>query len=537
MQTQANRAGPGLERAACTPASSEAAGPAGPRLVIEEVTCRLHPAADEVRATLALGRQRFLGTAAGRAGEQKTWELAAAASVVAMQQCLQQLTSGPATPQVQLLDVVAQTTATGQDYIAAAVRVTLFGTQTDLLGSALVRNDRSRTAVAAALDAVHRVFGRLDGLAPRESAACSSEPHDERAARAARTSPPLEAALSDARAEDRSTGFRPRSTTDTPPPGYPAVGVAITARSIQASLVNSEGAILARTQREPDGNVTREAVLGLAIDAVRQLLHDTAHSHEVTGLGLAVDGLPDSTGGMPNASNPTRVWRDLREVEDRARGLGLPAAAITAAEAAAFAEFAFGAAAGIADILCVRVGRDIELGLLARGSPLASAHGLPINAGHLVVDSDGPQCTCGESGCWQALASTDALVARAVQAVRGGVASAISAAVDGRLSDITPSLIVRMASAGDAVARRALQETGRYLALGLANIIALFGPQAVIVESHPPPVRAALLRMVEGALKSSPRAGLVSNCVLLPAELGESAAALGAAAWAARSAS
>ena len=70
---------------------------------------------------------------------------------------------------------------------------------------------------------------------------------------------------------------------------------------------------------------------------------------------------------------------------------------------------------------------------------------------------------------------------------------------------------------------------------GLANLIALFGPKAVIVESQPAAVGAALLRAAEKALKTSPRAGLLAHCVLLSPELGESAPVLGAAAWAARS--
>ena len=89
-----------------------------------------------------------------------------------------------------------------------------------------------------------------------------------------------------------------------------------------------------------------------------------------------------------------------------------------------------------------------------------------------------------------------------------------------------------MAAGGDAVARAALEETGRYLALGIANLIALFDPEALIVDSSPAQLGPALLRAAAAALKASPRAQLLSRCVLLSPKLGDSAAVLGAAAWA-----
>jgi len=284
--------------------------------------------------------------------------------------------------------------------------------------------------------------------------------------------------------------------------------------------------------------MSSQAILTTASQAVREVLAKLDGAcGPPTSIGLALPGRVterDETwiwsGNFPN-------WDDVPVVPPFAESLGLPVAAIGTGHAAAFAEFSFGAAQGIADILYVRVGIDIDAALLVRGRPFVVPQVLPGQAGHMVIESGGPRCTCGDTGCWQALAGREALVARVVKGIRGGSPSAVGASVDGQFGAITPALIVRMASAGDAVARRALEETGRCLALGLANLIALFGPQAVIVESQPPAVGAALLRAAEKALKSSPRAGLLSHCVLLSPELGESAAVLGAAAWAARTAS
>ncbi|HUU55028.1 MAG TPA: ROK family protein, partial [Armatimonadota bacterium] len=258
---------------------------------------------------------------------------------------------------------------------------------------------------------------------------------------------------------------------------------------------------------------------------------------EPTSIGLSLPGRVTEREGTWIWSGDFPNWDDVPVAAPFTQDFGLPVAAISAGHAAAFAEFSFGAAQGIADILYVRVGMDIDASLLVRGRPFLVPQVSPGQAGHMVIESGGPRCACGDTGCWQALAGREALIARVVKGIRSGSPSAVGASVDGQFGAITPALIVRMAAAGDAVARRALDETGRCLALGLANLIALFGPQAVIVDSQPPAVGAALLRAAEKALKSSPRAGLLAHCVLLSPELGESAPVLGAAAWAARSAS
>ncbi len=284
--------------------------------------------------------------------------------------------------------------------------------------------------------------------------------------------------------------------------------------------------------------MSSEAMLSAASQAVREVLEEVNGASDTpTSIGLALPGQVVEREGTWLWSGDLPNWRDVPVAAPFAEDFGLPIAALSTIHAAAFAEFSFGAAQGIADILYLEIGAGIDAALLVRGRPFLVARISPGQAGHMVIDSEGPRCTCGDSGCWQALAGRDALIARVVRALRSGSPSAVSASVDGQLGAITPALVVRMASAGDAVARRALEETGRYFALGLANLIALFGPQVVIVQSQPPPVAAALLRAAERALKSSPRSGLLSHCVLVSPELGESAAVLGAAAWAAYSAS
>ncbi len=559
MRAQAKQAGPGLDRDLALPCPSEAAGPAGPRLLIQEVTSHLGPDSLEVTVTLALGRDCYLASAAGRAGLDQAWQLAAAAAVAAMQQYLHQHASGPTTPQVQLLDVAALKTGIGQEFITATVRAVNSSNHTDLIGSALVRNDRSSTAVAAALDAASRYLGRFyqapaasnAGVEPDwEADLLQEEVEPELAPPPVEVPSPdfLEQSNDELETPDDEPALVPLVPPRTELPiaarqtrtgtGFPAVGVLITPTSVQASAVSETGEILAEARRSTRGGAPPEVTLSVAAQTIREALSKLDSGMiRASSIGLAFPGRFAAGDGLCLSSGEFPTWREVQLTAPFEQEFDLLVSVLNPTQAAAFAELRFGAAQGITDLLYLRVNRDIDIALIIGGQPLLLAPGATGQAGHMVVQPGGPRCACGESGCWQALAAREALVARAIKALRSGTPSAISGSVDNHYDAVTPPLIVRLAAAGDAVARKALDETGRYLALGLTNLIALFGPQAVILESQPPSVGAALLRAAEGALKSSPRSGLLSHCVLLSPELGESAPALGAAAWAAGRAS
>lgn len=166
MSTQAHTAGPGRDREVPRPARAEAAGPACPRLVWEEVTVRIHADAMEARVRLAAGPDRFTGLASSSGDRCPPWQLAAAATVSALQRYLQQCARDEPAPRVQLAHLATATTGIGLQVITATLALAHGSYQTHLLGTALVRNDWCSTAVAAALDAASRPLGLFPRALP-----------------------------------------------------------------------------------------------------------------------------------------------------------------------------------------------------------------------------------------------------------------------------------------------------------------------------------------------------------------------------------
>jgi glucokinase len=309
--------------------------------------------------------------------------------------------------------------------------------------------------------------------------------------------------------------------------------VEISPTSVRAAVVDASGDILAEARRPSRASAEAQVTLEIALEAARTAVETLNSSvQRIQAVGVAAPGRLRAAEGICVSCGDFPSWREVQLAAPFGDAFHLPVSLIGTTQAAALAETRFAAAHGLSNVVLVRVGIEIDLAVIVDGRPLSLGDAPPGHAGHMVIQPGGPRCECGESGCWQALAGREALVARVVRDISSGVSSAIPAAVDNRLGAITPALICRMASAGDAVARSALEETGRFLALGLGNLIALFDPEAIIVDAVPSLVGAALSHAAEAALKTSRRAQVFSRCVLLSPSLGDSAPVLGAAAWA-----
>jgi predicted NBD/HSP70 family sugar kinase len=91
------------------------------------------------------------------------------------------------------------------------------------------------------------------------------------------------------------------------------------------------------------------------------------------------------------------------------------------------------------------------------------------------IDLDGPLCACGNRGCLEALAGANAIVRRMKEAIEAGAPTPLAS----RSDELTPLDIYEAAAAGDAVARENIETTGRYLGVGVSNILHALNPEVV----------------------------------------------------------
>ena len=245
----------------------------------------------------------------------------------------------------------------------------------------------------------------------------------------------------------------------------------------------------------------RPAATGDIVDAICAMVRamESEHSERVDAVGVGCAGLVTTAGTVLSSPNIPGI-REFPLRELLSERLQRPVAVDNDATAALRAEMESGAAVGASDVLLATFGTGIGAALALDGEIRRGAAGLAGEAGHMIVAPGGPECPCGRRGCWERVASGDALGRAAREAARAGKAPSLLERVGGRPEALRGEHVGEMAAALDDVALHLMQELAAWVALGLNNLILLLSPEIVVLggglselgEVFAAPVRHAL---------------------------------------------
>ncbi|MEU4601760.1 ROK family glucokinase [Kribbella sp. NPDC023972] len=306
------------------------------------------------------------------------------------------------------------------------------------------------------------------------------------------------------------------------------IGIDVGGTKIAAGVVGLDGAIGARTHRDTPATSVDETAAAIC-DAAAELI---AAGHDVEAVGIGAAGFVSSDRSTVLFA-PNLAWRDEPLGARVAETLKIPVVVENDANAAAWGEFAFGAAKDVEHMVCITVGTGIGGGVVIDGELLRGAHGVAAELGHMRVVPGGHRCGCGARGCWEQYASGSALVreGRAL-AESGSLAAAQMLSVCG-ISDpaeLTGPMITQAASEGDPCAVELLDDLGRWLGEGLASITTLFDPSVVVIGGGVSAAKQLLLKSAQVAFeKNLPAKANRPHPAFGLAELGNDAGIIGAA--------
>jgi glucokinase len=238
-----------------------------------------------------------------------------------------------------------------------------------------------------------------------------------------------------------------------------AIGVDIGGTKVAGGVVDDRGNVVAESRR-PTPSDDADA----ALDAVVEVVEELRAEYDVSAVGVAAAGYV-SADRSTMLFAPNLPWRDV-PVRDRiGERLGLPVDVENDANAAAWAEYRFGAGQGEAYLVCLTVGTGIGAGIVVDGALYRGRWGIAGEPGHVCVVCDGIPCGCGNDGCLEQYASGTALV---------------RVAKDNGLDADGPA-VTAAARAGDERAVAAFAEVGRWLGRGLADLASVLDPGVFVV--------------------------------------------------------
>lgn len=174
-------------------------------------------------------------------------------------------------------------------------------------------------------------------------------------------------------------------------------------------------------------------------------------------------------------------WHDIPLKDLMQREFNLPVHLENDATVAALGEHRFGGGVGIDNLIYICVGTGIGGGIMIDGQLYHGASGSAGEIGHMTIDINGPRCNCGNSGCWETLASGAALAREAVKQIEAGAQTSILNFADGELEKVSARRVFLAAQDGDRLANELISRTGYYLGVGLVNIVNIFNPQLILI--------------------------------------------------------
>ncbi len=266
-------------------------------------------------------------------------------------------------------------------------------------------------------------------------------------------------------------------------------------------------------------------------DIVLRLAEEVLGSECPAAVGVSFGGPVKAEEGVVLLSHHVPDWEDFPLAEWLREHFGAPVAVENDANAAALGEWRFGAGRGTRHFLYVTVSTGVGGGIVIEGKLYHGADGLAGEIGHMVVDPDGPRCTCGRRGCVEALASGPAIAARARELLsshhRPGEGKVIMELVGGDPGRITAREVAAAAHRGDPLAAEILREAGEALGFGLAQAIALINPERIALGGGVAKAGAPFLGPVRNAARRHAFPG--ARVEIVVAELGDDAPLWGAA--------
>ncbi len=305
------------------------------------------------------------------------------------------------------------------------------------------------------------------------------------------------------------------------------IGVDIGGTRLRAARFSPAGQMLRRESALTCVDEGRDAVLERLYRLIERVLPESGE--EIIGIGLAVPGpLNPYTGVIIDAPNmPGWVNVPLRDLV--AERFGQPVYIGNDANLAALGEHRFGAGQGYNDVIYLTISTGIGSGIITDGRMLLGRDGLGAEAGHIVVEPDGPRCGCGGYGHLEAVASGTALGRQAAALVAAGRAPAIAALAGGDPARVTAEIVGKAALAGDPIARELVTRAARYIGQGITTLLHLFNPGIVILGGGVTQLGDLLFEPVRARVRELAMSPVYwENTPIVQAALGDDVGLLGA---------
>ncbi len=255
-------------------------------------------------------------------------------------------------------------------------------------------------------------------------------------------------------------------------------GIDIGGTTIKGAIVSAEGEWLhfARIQTAK----AREAIVDDLVSLLRLLTESQqVHINEIHAIAIGTAGSIDREKGTIISIPNIPALADFPLASHLQERTGTRVFLENDAKVAVEAEIWKGSGSSYKNWLFLALGTGIGGGIVINGEVYTGRHGSAAEFGHVTIKFDGLQCPCGNTGCLEQYASAGAVVRMATDHLALHPESSLN--MHASENSLSAETVYTEAKKGDTCASEVMQMTGSYLGIGIAGLVNIFNPEAVII--------------------------------------------------------
>ena len=312
----------------------------------------------------------------------------------------------------------------------------------------------------------------------------------------------------------KSSGGRPPILLDINRENCFSVGIEVGESHIDAVLLNLVNEIIESNSKRFSNHLSPDALADDIKNMIDELIVKAQISEEdIISVGL---GLPGIVGANQKRLllSPNLKWENVEMASLLESKLNKPVFLDNGANLMTFAEYHFNKLPSNAMVLGIIVGRGIGTGLVVKESIFRGVNGAALEAGHSVIKTDGPLCSCGRRGCAEALASLPRLIESYNKLSK-------SKKID-NVKELNDLFLKK-----DKLAVELINEEAYYLSVLSANLANIFNPSHIIIGGEISPILPLMIKTINNSFLE--QVLITNRCELLTSHLNEKSIAYGAA--------
>ena len=260
-------------------------------------------------------------------------------------------------------------------------------------------------------------------------------------------------------------------------PGYARyLGMAIRPDGLRGVVIDAQGASVDERGVKWEGIPDISKVQGHLLEMVSDFQSSPPQegAGKIHGIGLADAGMVDSARGLSLRAVHIDGWERVETRDWMTHQTGIPSHVISSNNARTFAEYVLADGAKPESLLHMELDFGIGAGFIRGGELFNGFNGCALEVGHLIIQENGPHCSCGNRGCLEALIGKVGLQKKLAefQSQYGGLAQ----------EEFSYKAFAQAIQENEKVAHRVLMETVFYLGSALASVITLLNPQKILLS-------------------------------------------------------